>query len=523
MKILPTALAVFAALSALSCSGGGDKGMAFRYNNGTEPQTLDPAVMTGIPEMRIVQQMFEGLCEYDPKDLHAVPGVAESWSVSPDGLTWTFRLRTNSRWSDGTPVDAETFRWSWLRILSPDTASEYAYELWCIKNAEKFTKKQTNADAVGVIAKDRFTLAVKLAYPVPFFPSLVCHHPFRPTPRQAVDKYGGDQWFKAGKLVANGPFVLTVWKPKDRIVLKKNTNYWDAAKVALDRVEFYPVEDSASALEMYLNGELDGVDGIPSERIDQMKKRPDFLTGPFFGTYYYRFNVKTPTVLTNALVRRALSLSIDRAQICEYIGKLGQKPSLSFTPPLIPGYRPPELVKEDAALAKKLLARAGYPDGKGFPSLTILYNTLEDNRKIAEAIQQMWKKNLGIDVAIENQEWKVYLQKVSSLDYNIARAGWIGDYADPMTFLDMFTADSGNNQSGWASPAYDALLDRAKAEPDAGKRSALMREAETILLTDCPIMPIYTYVRAMMIATNVQGIYDNFLDMHPLKEVRVVR
>lgn len=486
-----------------------------RYNNGTEPQTIDPALMTGHPEIMIALQIFEGLTAYDPKTVEPVPAMAESWTVSGDGLVWRFILRSGITWSDGTPITAQTFKDSWLRALAPETAAEYAYQLYVIKNAEAYNAGKAKASDVGIKVVDDRTLEVTLENPTPYFLQLTAFATYMPVPLHVIKKVG-DRWILPENLVVNGPFKIKEWIPNQKIVLVKNENYWDKAKVKLEQVEFYAIEDNNTALEKYLNNELDWLPTVPTDRVTEMLKHPDTKVAPQLAVYFYRFNTKEP-VLQDPRVRRALYLSIDRKYIVENVLKAGQQPAYNFVPPLV-GYTPFVGEKENVAKAKKLLAEAGFPEGKGFPKLTILYNTSEGHKKIAEAIQQMWKKNLGIDVNLENQEWKVYLDRVSKLQYQIARAGWIGDYPDPNTFLDMFVTDGGNNSTGYSNPKYDELIKQAAQEKDPKKRMAIFRQVEEILMTDLPVMPIYFYVNIHMWKPYVKGVYMNSLDLHPLKE-----
>jgi oligopeptide transport system substrate-binding protein len=521
MRLAKGLLLVLVVFLFFSCGKAKNEGMTLRFNNGTEPQTLDPAIMTGVPEFKLAMQIFEGLTAYNPTNLSPIPGVAQKWEVSSGGLVYTFHLRTNAAWSDGVSIDAETFRYSWLRALSPETASEYAYQLWYIKNAQNYTKKLVKAEEVGIKAIDKTTLQVTLENPTPYFISLLSFQTYLPVPRHVIEKAGSDKWILPQNIVGNGPFVLKEWFPKDHIKLVKSLTYWDREKVKLDTVYFYAYEDASSALEMFLNNELDWIDTIPSERMDQMKQKPEFHKAPFLGTYFYRIHINANKALSDVRVRKALSLSINRDYICKYIGKAGQIPNYGFVPESMPNYKGYAGDKENPAKARKFLAQAGYPEGKGFPSITILYNTMEDHKKIAEAIQQMWKKELNIDVALENQEWKVYLQRVQSLDYDLSRAGWIGDYVDPNTFLDMFVTDGGNNQTGWSNKKYDELIQKAKREKNPSQRMKIFYEAEKILVEESPIIPIYTYVRVHAIKGTVKGVYDNILDLHPLKEVSV--
>jgi oligopeptide transport system substrate-binding protein len=499
--------------------------MVLKFNNLGEPKSLDPAILDGNIELELAICMYEGLMSYNPKDMTSVvPGVAEKFALSKDGLVYTFTLRKNAVWSDGTPVDAETFKYSWLRVLAPETAATYAYQLFYIKGAEAYNAGKGDAKGVGIEAVNKTTLKVTLNKPTPYFINLMAFPTYMPVPKQVIDKVGSDKWTLQANIVTNGPFKLTEWKPQQVIKLVKNDKYWDAAKVKLNTVYAYPTEDLNTAVEMYLNKEIDWSRDFADERIDELKATlgNQIILSPQLSTYYYRFNV-SPTgdkAVKDIRVRRALSMSIARADIVKYVTKGGQQPALSIVPPM-PGYKGFQTNKEDVAAAKKLLADAGYPDGKGFPKLTLMYNTSENHKRIAEAIQAMWKKNLGIDVELENVEWKVKLDREANLDYQISRTGWIGDYADPNTFLDMFTSYSGQNQTGWANKTYDDLIDKASREVDVKKRLVFLADAEKLLMEELPILPIYFYVSKNLLRPNVKGWYENILDLHPLKEVTV--
>ncbi len=502
---------------------GQSKQMVFRMNNGTEPQTLDPAIMTGVPEFRIAMQIYEGLTAYHPQTLAPMPGVAQKWTISKDGLVYTFYLRKNAKWSDNTPIDAQTFRYSWLRALAPETAAEYAYQLWYIKNAENYTNGKAKAEDVGIKVKDKYTLQVTLENPTPFFISLMSFQTYMPVPKHVIDKVGNEKWYLKDNIVCNGPFKLTEWYPNDHIVLVKNDKYWDASKVKLSKVIIYANEDNHTSLAQFEAGELEYQEGIPTELMEKWKTKPEYHAAAYLGTYYYRVNVdpqkQTNKALLDVRVRKALYLTINRKYLIENILKAGQIPAYSFVPPNMPGYKGFEGPKENIEEAKKLLAEAGYPNGKDFPPITIFYNTSEGHKKIAEAIQQMWKQALGIEVLLENQEWKVYLDRQQKIDYQVSRAGWIGDYVDPNTFLDMWVTNGGNNQTGWSNKKYDELIDKAKIEQNPKKRMAIFYEAEKILMNELPILPIYFYVNIFTLQTYVQGFYENILGMHPLKEV----
>ena len=506
---------------------GQSKEMVFRMNNGTEPQTLDPAIMTGVPEFRIAMQIFEGLTAYHPETLAPLPGVAQSWTISKDGLVYTFKLRNNAKWSDGTPIDAETFKYSWLRALAPETAAEYAYQLWYIKGAEEYTNGQGKAEDVGIKVVDKYTLQVTLKAPTPFFISLMSFQTYMPVPKHVIDKVGNDKWYLKENIVCNGPFKLVEWYPNDHITLVKNDRYWDASKVKLSKVIIYANEDNNTSLAQFAAGELEFQEGVPTELMDTWKTKPEFHADPYLGTYYYMICVdpakQTNKALMDVRVRKALAMTINRKYLVENILKAGQIPAYSFVPPNMPGYKGYVGFSENIEEAKKLLAEAGYPGGKDIGTITILYNTSAGHKKIAEAIQQMWKQYLGIDVLLENQEWKVYLDRRQQHDYQVARAGWIGDYVDPNTFLDMWIKDGGNNDTGWSNPKYDELIEKAKYEQNPKNRMAIFYEAEKILMTELPIIPIYFYVNVYTLQLYVKGFYGNILGMHPLKEVYLLK
>jgi len=487
------------------------------FNNLAEPASLDPAIIEGNVESELVLNLFEGLTAYNPETLKANPGVAESWEMSQDGLTYTFKLRQNVKWSDGTPITAETFKYSWLRALKPELASTYAYQLYYIKNAQQYNEGKGKPEDVGVKVIDDYTLQVTLESPTPFFLDLMSFSTYSPVPKHVIEKVGEDKWYLPENIVCNGPFKLIEWKPQQEIVMVKNDTYWDKDKVKLDKVIALPIEDNNTAVEKYLNKEIDWSRDINDERIDELKRMKDMKIAPAFITYFYRVNVTNSTV-ADVKVRKALSMAIERSKITDYILKGGQKPALSYVPPIF-GYNSSLSEKENINKAKQYLTEAGYPDGKGFPKLTLLYNTSENHKKIAEAVQQMWKTNLNIDIELENAEWKVYLDKQTKLDYQICRAGWQGDYVDPNTFLDMFTSYSGQNNTGWANPDYDRFIQEASKEANTKVRYNLLSSAEKILMEELPIIPVYFYVTKNLVRDNIIGYYDNVLDQHPLKEV----
>ena len=495
-------------------------GKVFAFNNSAEPETLDPALMTGVPEHNLAMSLFEGLVTYHPKTLLPAPGVAESWKVSKDKRTYIFKLR-KSLWSNGDPLTSQDFVYAWRRVLEPKTAAEYAYQLWHIKNARAFTKGTlTDFTKVGIRAPDAHTLKVTLEHPTAYFLGLLAFETFMPVHEGCVEKHG-ERWTRPGNIVSNGPFVLDKWLPQDRIIMKKNPRYWDAKSVKLDGVAAFAITNQNTALLRYRTGELHWVNALPLPLIPNLKKRPDYRKAPYLGTYFYRFNC-TRKPFNDPRVRKAFNLALDKTTLCKFVLHDQYEPATSFVPPMIPPYKSPKGLAYDPKRAAKLLAEAGYPGGRGFPRVTLLYNTSKQHEQIAVVAQNMWKKNLGITVNLLNQEWKVYLNTLNKIDYDIARSAWIGDYMDPNTFLDMFVTGGGNNRTGWSSKRYDKLIKAAAGEPDTAKRLALFRKAEDLLVNrELPIMPVYFYSNLSLRSPSVKGFYGNPRDLHPCKYIRL--
>lgn len=494
--------------------------VVFTYNNSAEPSSLDPAAIEGTPEHSIYMCLFEGLVTYDPKTLNPVPGVAESWEVSEDALTWTFKLRQNATWSDGVPITAQTFVDSWLRFMAPETAAVYAYlPAMVIKGASEYNAGEADRGTVAIRALDDRTFQFDLNGPAPYVLGMLTHYSFAAVPLHAIEKYG-DEWIRPENFVGNGPFTLEEWIPQDKIVVTKSETYWDAEAVQLDKIIIYPIEDENTALNMYLQGEIDWIPLVPDARLDEMKLRDDYHNNATFITYYYQFNT-TRKPFDDPRVRKAMALSIDRQELVDRVTRAGQIPAYGLTPPLA-DYPAVVAFKEDLQAAKELLAEAGFPDGQGFPHFTLIYNTSEGHRKIAEYVQQKWAENLGITCDIENQEWATFLDNRQSQNFEVARAGWQGDYLDPNTFLtDLLHSQSGNNDGKYTNPQYDALLDKASLMPAGPERFAVLREAEEIAIgEDMGVMPFYFYSKVNWIDTNVWGgWYPTVMDVHPLKDI----
>ncbi len=499
------------------------------YGNGAEPQGLDPHVVTGVPENHIVRALFEGLAVKNPETLEPEPGVAERWDISEDGTVYTFYLNPNARWSNGETMTASDYVWSWNRALHPDTGSLYAYMLYPIVNSEAYSKREiTDFGEVGVKALDDHTLQVRLNAPTPYFLQLMDHYSTFAVHPETLLKHGKmtdrfTPWTRVGNIVSNGPFTLEEWSLNRRIIIKKSEHYWDRDNVALNGVYFYPTENVISEERMFRAEQLHYTAVVPLDKIPDYRERPDspYVQAAYLGTYYYLVNTERPPV-DNVLVRRALSYALDRDTLTRTVLQDTAIPAYSITPPDTLGYNPPQLFDYDPAKARELLAEAGYPNGEGWPGLEIIYNTQEAHRKIAVAVQQMWKRELNIDITISNQEWKVYLNSVSQREFQVARRGWIGDYVDANNFLDLFITDGGNNNTGYASDEFDdIILNLAPKAKTRDERYGLFYKAETIMMNEMPIIPIYTYTSKHLIHPSVEGIYPNLMDSLNLKYVKL--
>jgi oligopeptide transport system substrate-binding protein len=525
-------LAMGAALAlAIGCGRGGvveehtAQGI-LDIGNGAEPQELDPYVVTGFTEHKIISSLLEGLVELDPKTLEPEPATAESWTVSDDGKVYTFKIRQTAKWSNGDPLTAHDFVYGWKRHLSPGLGSEYSYMLHCIEGARDYNEgKITDFAQVGVKALDDHTLEVRLNNPTPYFLSMQVHQSYFPVHRATIERFGriderGTKWTQPGNYVGNGPFKLTVWKPGEVITVVPNEHYWDAAKVRLKAINFYPIESSQTEERTFRAGGLHITGTVPIEKIRVYQQdHPELLRmDPFFETYFYRLNVTKPP-LDDVRVRRALAMAVDRKTLVERVTKGGETPAHFLTPPDTKGYTCETTIPYDVAEAQRLLAEAGYPGGQGFPPIELLYNTLESHKQIAEAIQNMWKRDLGIDVVLTNQEWKVYLNSLSSLNYQVARSGWIGDYLDPNNFLECFLTDGGNNRTGWSNAEYDGLLAQAALSNDPAERNRLFQQAEAILMQEAPVIPIYFGKRKYLIRPEVKGYEPSYLGQVSYKNI----
>jgi oligopeptide transport system substrate-binding protein len=487
---------------------------------------LDPHLLTGVSEIRVLDALFEGLVNLDPTDLHPVPGVAERWEVSSDQSTYTFYLRANARWSNGQPVTAQDFVASWRRILTASLGADNASQLFLIQGAEAFHKGAAPFEQVGLAAPDARTLRVTLDHPTPYFLSLLANLAWLPVPTATIEKSGplyqrGNHWTRTETIVTNGPFVLKSWKPNEELVFEKSPSYWDAATVRLHAVHFHPIDSLDVQERAFRAGQLHVIDNLPVGKIDGYRRDNASVLrlDPYLATYFYRLNLKRAP-FSDVRIRRALAMSIDRTALTEKVLRGVYRPASTLTPPGTAGYTfNAKGIVSDLTEARRLLADAGYPGGKGLPKIELLYNNSETHRLIAEAVQEMWRRELGVEVQLVNQELKVVFSARRTGDYQVLRSDWVGDYNDPSTFLEVFRSDSGNNYTGWANSDYDAALFAAARTSDPAARLALFQKAEGILLEAVPIIPIYYYTHVFLLQPSVKGWNPTILDVHPLKHV----
>jgi len=505
----------------------GNREQVLHLGNGNEIEGVDPQLATGITEQNVISSLFEGLLGEDPTDLTPVPGVAERWEVSEDQLIYTFHLRANAKWSNGDAVTAGDFAGSWKRILTPSLAAEYANMLFPIKNAEAYYRGEIqDFSEVGVKVVDDRTLVVTLESVTPYFLGMMAnHYSWWAVPVRVIEKLGGSdkrgtKWTSPENIVCNGPFILTKREINHVTVVERNPFYWDAASVRLKAIHFYPIESRDTEERAFRSGQLHATyELIPDKIPVYQREHPELLRiDPYLGTYFFRLNVTAPA-LKDKRVRRALAMAVERRSIVENIAKGGQLPAEHYTPPNTAGYTARARLSTDFEAARKLLAEAGYPEGKGFPGLEIHFNTDERHKSIAEALQQMWKKELNIDVTLRNEEWKVYLDTQDALNYQVSRAGWIGDYIDPFTFLEIFKTGNGNNDTGWSNPDYDRLLEEASRTPDQVERYELFQQAEAILLDEVPIIPIMFFTKPYNLHPSVKNWGQNLLWHRPYKRI----
>ena len=494
--------------------------------NGAEPPDLDPQTITGIPERNVVMTLFEGLTRNDPETLEARPGVAERWDVSADGLVYTFHLRAEAKWSDGTPLTARDFYESFKRQLTPSLASSNADNMYDVVNAERYHKGTlTDFTQVGFRVIDDRTLEVRLSHPAGFLLKTMASRTWYPVPLHVMVRHGdpyrqGSRWTRPENLVGNGPFVLKEWQPNRHIEVRKSPTYWNRDTVKLEGVRFIPLESQTAEEAAFRAGQLHKTEQVPLTKIAVYQtEAPEKLhVHPYSGVYYFNFNVKRAP-FTDKRVRQALAMAVDRGSLVRNVTKGGEIPAYHFTPEGIGGYVSRARTKLDFDEARRLLAEAGFPGGRGLPPITLLYNTAENHRVIAEALQQKWREELGIELKLENQEWKVYLDTVDNGDYVMSRQGLIMEPYDPSQFLKVFTSSGGFNRTGWSNDEYDRLYNEVMATADDAVRQELMQRMEAILTDEMPILPVYYYTNKFLMDQSVQGWKMNLLAMGPYEQV----
>ncbi|WP_374571482.1 peptide ABC transporter substrate-binding protein [Phenylobacterium sp.] len=495
--------------------------VCLEYGNGAEPVSLDPHKTTGTWEDRILQEVLMGLTTDSPAG-EPVPGMAERWTVSPDGLTWTFYLR-DALWSDGVPVTADDFVFSLRRILKPETAAEYASLLYFIKNAQQVNEGKAAPEALGVRAVSPKVLEIRLEHPAPYLLELAKHNTMLPVPKHVVEKWG-DAWSQPEHYVGNGPYVLKSWRLGDRITVEKNPRFYDAANVCIDRVDFFPTTDSISAERRVRRGELDVNTDIESNRIGYLRERiPQYVrTNTYLGVTYLAFNANVPA-LKDKRVRLALDMAIDRDFIAGKLLRGGQKPAYTFTPPGVANYTAPPApawaawpLEKRQAEARKLLAEAGY--GPGHPlKITIKHRNTPDPMLYTPSVQNDWRE-IGVETALEQNEVQIAYASYRARDFQVADAAWIADYNDPMSFLYLMQSDTGaQNYGDYKNPAYDALLAKADNEPDTKKRAADLAQAGQLMQADAPVAPLYFAISKNLVTPALDGWVDNIIDHHRIR------
>ncbi len=496
--------------------------------NSSDPKSFDPQVVSGVLENNIIRSLFEGLVNFHPTDDLATPGgVAMELVPDETSTVWTVKLRPDAKWSDGHPVTAEDFAFTYERILTPELGAKYASMLYFMKGAEDFNLEKTaDFSTVGIDVIDPLTFTITLRGPTPFFPEILKHYTWFAVPKHAVLKHGtiaqrGNPWSRPENIIGNGPFKMKSFRRNDHIEVERNPHYWDAGNVSLNGIRFLPISNLFTEARMFRDGLLHVTYTAAPEVVDLMGMRdPSVLRQePYLGTVLYRFNT-TRKPLDDPRVRRALSTAIDRKALAENVYR-GFEPAYGMTPPM-GDYDPPRGATFDPEAARKLLAEAGFPGGKGFPRLNLLIASGGTSGTLATAVQAMWREHLGVEIEIENKEWTAYVVATQNLDYDIAAGGWIGDYIDPLTFLEMWTPGNGNNNTGWESQAFAEKLNQSFQITEPEARYKLLREAETILLEEAPIAPLAWWGKNYLIHPSVKGWEPLLLDSHPYTAVKLV-
>ncbi|MCG6871488.1 MAG: peptide ABC transporter substrate-binding protein [Gammaproteobacteria bacterium] len=497
--------------------------------NGAEPDTLDPHRSESTTASQILRSLYEGLLTEQP-DGTLVPGVATEWKVAEDGLSWTFKLRPEARWSNGDPVVASDFVAGMRRTVDPATGGAYGQILAPIRNAEEIIAGKMAPETLGVVAPDEHTLRINLKGPTPYLPGLTTHTAAYPIHVPSLKEYGAG-FPRPGKLVGNGAYVLTEWVVNDHLTVERNPHYWGNANTVIDKVVYYPIEDQSTELKRYRAGELDWTNEIPNSQFHWIQENlpGELHVDPQLATYYYGFNLTRPPFKDNLKLRKALSMAVDREILTEKVSGVGEVPAYGWVPPGVANYTSQQFEYHNwprakrLAEAKRLYAEAGYSADKPL-KVEIRYNTSENHKKIAIAVASMWKSNLGVEATLLNEEWKVFLENRKAKQVTeVFRDGWNGDYNDPYTFAELMHTGHGLNDPGYSNPEYDRLIEAAAAELDATKRRQYMEAAERLMLADHPMIPLYHYVTKRLVKPWVAGYRNNIMDHHYIKNYYILQ
>ena len=500
----------------------------FRFANSRDPQSLDPAFLDARPETTIGRELFEGLVSYDPQTGKPLPGVAQNWTVSSDGRTYTFQLRTNALWSDGHPVLASDFIYAWKRLIEPSTAA-YFPKLFTeyVEGAKEYAKQREHGtgdfSTVGISAPNEHTITIRLKHATPFYLEVVGMASYYPIPQHRVEK-NNQAWAAPKNIVGNGPFVLESLRRKDNVVLRKNTKYWDAKNVNIDKVIIYPIEDDKSALNMYKAGELDWIGAVPTILLPKLRKTTELHSAAILGTRYIRINTTKPE-LTNPKVRRAMSMALDRKILVERVLREMQQPAYSFVPAGLSNYSANAQITENIAEARKLMTEAGYPNGKGMPEISLLFQPNSQSSLVAIAISKMLGDALGVKVGQLRAEKGIFYDKLDSMSYDLALSNFSADFNDAESFLGKFASENvSENLTGFKNAEYDQFLKQASAFVNPKDRNRSLAAAEKILVIDqAAIIPLYHGVNIEMWKSYVSGLYMNPLGFHSLKNVTLLK
>jgi oligopeptide transport system substrate-binding protein len=494
--------------------------------NSADPKSFDPQVVSGVIESNLNRALFEGLVNSHPsEDLTAAPGVAYELTPDETYTVWTAKLRKDAKWSDGAPVTAEDFAFAYERILTPDLGAKYSEMLYFLKGAEDLNKgKSKDFTSVGIKLIDPHQFTITLRGPTPYFREVLKHPTWNPVPKHKVLEFGkigqkANPWSKPHRLVSNGPYRIKSYRRNDHIEVERNPHYWNAGNVKLNGVRFLPISNTYTESRMFRDGQLHVTYAAAPDVVDYMKKHDpaSLRQEPYLGTDFYRFNT-TRKPFDDVRIRRALSMAIDRDALCKNVYR-GFKPAYAITPPT-DDYTPPRGAFFDPDQARKLLAEAGFPGGKGFPRAKLLISNREAIQHVA--VQAMWRKELGVEVEIEFKEWTAYLLATQTLDYDIVASGWIGDFIDPLTFLEMWSPGNGNNNTGWENQDFAAKLSQSFQSTHPTVRYDFLKAAEAIMLSEAPIAPIAWRGKNYLLHPSVKGWHPLLLDAHPYTSVELV-